>query len=294
MNQYISHIAILGGTHGNERLGVYLTEKWRQTPLTFKDGEIKVILANPEAAKANRRYIDQDLNRSFSLRDLEDGEAKNVEQRRARELNKLLGPKGGPRGKTDFIIDLHASTATMGASIIITDDDPLSFWVAKRLQDRFPDLRIVQMIEDFLAQPYITSLAPHAITIEVGPIPQGVVRFDLLRFTENLVKEVLSVLEEVNEKGVRTFSCEVFSVKQKLDYPKDKNGLQALIHPNREGGDFSPLAPGDPLFITSDGRAIPYGGKEICYPLFINEAAYYEKGIALMLAKKIKRQFLLQ
>ena len=42
---------------------------------------------------------------------------------------------------------------------------------------------------------------------------------------------------------------------------------------------------GDAMFLTFDGITIPYSG-ETTYPVFINEAAYYEKGIAMCLTRK--------
>ena len=68
-----------------------------------------------------------------------------------------------------------------------------------------------------------------------------------------------------------------------------------MIHPALQGRDFEALAEGAPLFQRLDGSTVPFvmaehGWDEAThgtpYPLFINEAAYYEKGVALVLAKK--------
>lgn len=50
--------------------------------------------------------------------------------------------------------------------------------------------------------------------------------------------------------------------------------------------DFCLLHPEDALFQTFSGETLRYKGKEPLYPFFINECAYYEKGIALSLARK--------
>ena len=50
--------------------------------------------------------------------------------------------------------------------------------------------------------------------------------------------------------------------------------------------DFCLLHPQDPLFQTFSGETLRYKGSEPLYPFFINECAYYEKGIALSLARK--------
>ena len=38
--------------------------------------------------------------------------------------------------------------------------------------------------------------------------------------------------------------------------------------------------------LTFDGQEILYEGTSTVYPIFINEAAYYEKGIAMCLTQK--------
>ncbi len=38
--------------------------------------------------------------------------------------------------------------------------------------------------------------------------------------------------------------------------------------------------------MTADGQEILYHGKKETYPIFINEAAYYEKGIAFISTEK--------
>lgn len=50
--------------------------------------------------------------------------------------------------------------------------------------------------------------------------------------------------------------------------------------------DFGLLHPEDPLFQTFSGETLTYKGKEPLYPFFVNECAYYEKSIALSLARK--------
>lgn len=50
--------------------------------------------------------------------------------------------------------------------------------------------------------------------------------------------------------------------------------------------DFCLLHPEDPLFQTFSGETLKYKGKEPLYPFFVNECAYYEKSIALSLARK--------
>lgn len=79
---------------------------------------------------------------------------------------------------------------------------------------------------------------------------------------------------------VELLSCSVLNVAFKLYLPE--NG--SLLPP--QDRDFCLLHPEDPLFQTFSGETLKYKGKEPLYPFFVNECAYYEKSIALSLARK--------
>lgn len=96
----VKSVAIAGGTHGNERNGVYLVSEFMRNPSLVKRDtfETTCLHANPEAIRSNSRYVDkvvvckavwlqapainiifdflffslfQDMNRCFLLSDLE-------------------------------------------------------------------------------------------------------------------------------------------------------------------------------------------------------------------------------
>ena len=54
-------ILVIGGMHGNEMLGIDLVKSLQENPLENIDS----VLANEEAIKRNKRFVKQDLNRSF-------------------------------------------------------------------------------------------------------------------------------------------------------------------------------------------------------------------------------------
>ena len=70
----------------------------------------------------------------------------------------------------------------------------------------------------------------------------------------------------------------------------DDGGFCSLVAPNVQNADFAPLAKGDPLFLDLKGDVLKrfdpaeFGGAD--RPFFVNEAAYYEKGIAFYLGKE--------
>ena len=71
-----------------------------------------------------------------------------------------------------------------------------------------------------------------------------------------------------------------------MDYPRDGVGdITAMVHHDRQDKDYELIETGSPLFLTLSGETIVYEGEPM-HALFINEAAYYEKGFAMCLAKK--------
>ena len=78
---------------------------------------------NPEAVKISRRYVDEDLNRCFSLSGLGQSRDSTYESRRAAELDSSLGPKSSMSPKTDLLIDVHTTTSNVGTLLIHSRDD---------------------------------------------------------------------------------------------------------------------------------------------------------------------------
>lgn len=75
---------------------------------------------------------------------------------------------------------------------------------------------------------------------------------------------------------------------EKVDYPRNESGdVAAVIHPNLQDQDWKPLHPGDPVFVSLDGKVTPLGGDCTVYPVFVNEAAYYEKKEAFAKTTKL-------
>ncbi len=67
----IKRVLLVGGTHGNELIGVYLIKKFEQDPELVRRNsfETLTLLGNPRAIEATVRYIDKDLNRCFEVQE---------------------------------------------------------------------------------------------------------------------------------------------------------------------------------------------------------------------------------
>lgn len=283
----IRRALIVAGVHGNEFNGIHVLKKFAQHPeLIHRDSfETLTLLANPKAFAAVRRYIDQDLNRSFLLSDLQDLTRSSYEDIRAREINHLFGVNG--KTPVDVIIDVHSTTANMGLTLI-TEENPFNLRLAAHLQSINPLVNIY-ILPNSKASSGLPSICELGCTIEVGAVPQGVLQADCFQQTETLIINTLNYLEQYNRALIPTFdnSLTIYRHVGKVDYPRDEFGeLRAMIHPQLQFQDYQPLAPGEPMFLTFDGQTIAYEGESIVYPAFINEAAYYEKGVAMCLTQK--------
>ena len=266
-------VTISGGVHGNELLGVYLVKKLQRDGFSPKDLQLDLLLANPKAIKECRRYIDYDLNRSFD-------KAKLTQDSHIYEFERAKVIKDRLRN-CDFLIDLHTTTANMGITIVLSSRERLSENVAKILASEFEEVRILRWFSTDEGA-FINSIVPASITIEVGPICQGVLDSELFFKTLKVVHRALDILrkeESMDEK------VECYDIFDTIDFPRKDGEIAAMIHPEFAGRDYQLLHRGDPIFLGFDEKEY-FFNRDACYGVFINEAAYYEKGIAFCLSEK--------
>ena len=284
----IQRVLIVGGTHGNELTGAYIIKKLEQQPAQVRRATFETItlLANPKAFATVRRYVDKDLNRCFHQLDLQDLTRSGYEEIRAREINSLFGAEG--KTPADVILDLHSTTANMGLTVI-TNENPFNFRLVAYLQSVNPLVKVYILPKSDQGYSGLPSICEFGCTIEVGPVAQGVLQAEQFRQTEALIDSALNYLEYQNRGGMPSFdnAITVYQHIRTIDYPRDELGeIQAMIHPQIQFKDYEPLHPGDPIFLTFGGKAIAYEGTSTVYPVFINEAAYYEKGTAMCITIK--------
>ncbi|KAG7461863.1 hypothetical protein MATL_G00195500 [Megalops atlanticus] len=289
----LSRVAVCGGTHGNELSGVYLVRERLKKKEEVETISVVTVMSNPRAVQLCRRYSETDLNRCFTAATLSSpiSDETPYEIVRAQELNALLGPKGSDEA-TDLICDLHNTTANMGLCLITYSDcDWICLHICKYLQKEMPSVPVRYIHFDIsISEAYsLESVGKHGFAIEIGPQPHGVVRADIFNMMKEGVRLVLAWIHHFNsgiqfEGGV----VDVFTMVKNIDYPRDPEtrSITAAIHPQLQDRDFCLLHTGDPLFLTFSGETETYKGEEPLYPFFVNECAYYEKGIALSLARR--------
>jgi succinylglutamate desuccinylase len=288
MNQ-IKRVAIIGGTHGNELTGIYLVKKFDRQPELIGRSTFETIslLANPKACEIGRRYVDIDLNRCFLRQDLENSHLSSYEALRAQEIYRIFSSTTGQQ--SDFIVDVHSTTANMGITLILTVQNPFNLSLAAYLTSVYPELKIVTSVTNNQDSSALRSISELGFTLEVGPVAQGVLDARLFQQTEEIIGTILDWVETYNRGTIAPLKnpLTIYQTIRAIDYPRnEKREIQAMIHPRLQFRDYEPLNPGDPMFLTFDGESVLYEGKSTVYPIFINEAAYYEKGIAMCFTQK--------
>jgi len=275
-------VAVVGGTHGNEKSGAWVVRAMREQPDRFRRPGLEVahLLANVEAERRNLRYVDRDLNRCFGpeLSDPTDfPEAR--ERRRAREIAAQLGAP-------DLLVDVHNTTSAMGITWILTDANPWVWWLASRALALDARVRILRTPETPRTNVFLPSLGAGEITLEIGAVAHGTHSHWA---AEAAIRQVESILDHLAEappgfdprESLREASFEYFLGQPSVDYPRDPDGsVAAVIHRDFVGRDYLPLRDGAPVFHDPLRDATIVHRGETVHPVFVGEAAYVEKGIA--------------
>lgn len=147
----MNKILLLGAQHGNELLGKQLFDYIkRERPellpfVTYKTGNIR-------AYKQNVRYIESDLNRSYS------GKNNTYEQRRAKRILRYIA-----NNHFDIVLDLHTTTCEQSPCFIIPN-------IASGIKDFLKAssiTKLVQMNHEIVSSSLIGN-CPRALSIEIN------------------------------------------------------------------------------------------------------------------------------
>ena len=284
-------VLVVAGTHGNEINAPWLMEQWQQQPdlIQTHGCEVLSVIGNPEAYAKGCRYLDRDLNRSFQpgllqQAGLEQISSSNLDRevKRAFDLVSRYGAEGvEPCG---LVVDLHSTTSSMGNSLVVYGRRPADLALAALVQGRL-GLPVYLHEADQAQQGFLVESWPCGLVIEVGPVPQMVRHHKILTQTRLALEAVFEACADALAGRARyPRQLVVHRHLGSLDLPRSPSGSpDAFLHPQRQGLDWKPMREADPLFQKADGSCIPYEGADGLVPLFINEAAYAEKAIALSL-----------
>jgi aspartoacylase len=282
----IKNVCVFGGTHGNEWNGAYLALNWKKKNFDNFNFRPRFEISNLQAFEENRRFIEKDLNRSFSQASL-NKKKPSLEEKIASDIVNRFGPSGSE--PCDFVLDLHTTTGKMGPTVILDNKDPLSFEAAKYIALKNPDVKIIHNYIKPGENHFLTSIAPHALIFELGPVPQGALRADIFLVMERMLCSLFEFIDLKNknhEFDLENKKFPIYNVTGKLNFPVDAKGkLEGMVHEERQDTDFLPMEDGALLFYLFNGESLLYKGPKV-WPIFINEAAYYHENIAMVLTEK--------
>lgn len=311
----LKNIFIVGGTHGNERAGIHLARAINNNSnnaafntVAWSNLKVQGIIANEKAAAQNTRYFDEDLNRCFTQSRLNEASTSTYESARAQELNGIMGPKGPhTKSKADFIFDLHNSTSNTGMMLCLHRNDTLALEVAAHLHKLDTAIKIVFWAkspgED---QPFLPTIGQSGMTVELGPVYHGTVSSVAMERVRVLLNQGL---EYLNRRVALTDNQFLAQSKEHLihigervvqvDFPRCKQTgdasayIDAKLQGIEELADDNYLRPNQVLFTEVDGTtpALLFDAANYpegpLYPVFVNEAAYFEKQTAFFLYQRV-------
>lgn len=271
----MKHVFIVGGTHGNEWTGVTIVNHLQHRLRTSKNYNLEFIHANPKAFEINRRFVDIDLNRVFAPLHKKEN-LKASEYQIAQELVERFNKK--PDG---FIIDLHTTTGNMGVTLILPQDLAWHKTLALYVTQRLPHVKVIFTIDD--SKKYVATQLTHGAIIEVGPCSSSVNNPIIIDQSIELCNVMLEFIE--NDPKIQG-SFDYYIESEEIKYPLKEGKLSAMVHPELQNKEFYPLKKGDALFYHFDGTNEYFKDDKVYYPIFINEAAYYNYNIAMVLCEK--------
>ena len=110
-------------THGDEKIGLRVIREIKK--LNIDEEVLFVQVANEKAAKLGKRFIDQDLNRSFPGK--RNG---NYEQKLAMKLLPVIK-------SADIVLDIHSTTSNLNDALIVTKLDKEILKYIKIIQPKY-------------------------------------------------------------------------------------------------------------------------------------------------------------
>ena len=280
-------VLLVAGTHGNEINGIWLFEKWEKSPFLINTHGIKTykVIGNPEARKAGKRYINNDLNRSFKEESFLSSNSSNIEEIRANELVQLYGKSG--QNPCQIALDFHTTTASMGSCLVVYGRRDADLALAALIQNKL-GLPIYLHESDKKQTGFLVESWPCGLVVEIGPIGQGLLNSKIILQTKLILENLLEQIKQVD--NLNLFFPEKLIIHRhikSIDFPRDEKGhIDAYVHSLRQSKDWQPLKNNDALFYKLNGETIKFDENETYIPVFINEAAYMEKNIAMSFTKR--------
>ncbi len=280
-------VLLVAGTHGNEINAPWLFDQWSRNVDLVNTSSLEVIkiVGNPKALDLRERYLNRDLNRSFRSDLLGTAIGCDYEVERAKEIMALHGESGS--SPCQIAIDFHSTTANMGSSLVIYGRRACDLAIASLIQFHL-GLPVYLHEMDSSQTGFLVENWPCGLVVEIGPVAQNLLDIRIVQKTKLVLEACLQEVSKVLY-GQAHFppSLIVHRHIKSIDFPRDVDDIPiGCLHEEVQGNDWKPLKTGSPLFSSLTGYLEHLDEREEVVPVFINEAAYAEKKIAMSLTKR--------
>ena len=111
----------------------------------------------------------------------------------------------------------------MGLTLVVNQHQPLQLQMAAYIQQQMPQAKIFFEQRDRMQDNFLMSIANcSGLLIEVGPVPQGVLRHDIYLLTQQACQHALQFIELFNQQDIPVLPAEieVYEFVEKLSFPQ--------------------------------------------------------------------------
>lgn len=233
-------LAVVGGVHGDEPSGVRAVRRVLESNPDLERA-VKLVVANPQAAVAHRRYLDADLNRVFPG----DPDAADRERRLAAQLCDLAADC--------TVLSMHSTHSCPDPIAFVSEDRPRAQEIASRL----PLDYVVN--EEPAVEGAFTSSAS-VVSVEVG-------RQLTEEATENardIVRAFLRLTDALPGDPPSTSSPDYFSLVEPIEKPAVE-GHEVLVE------NFEPVEAGTTYARSGSDELV---ADESFVPILLSETGY--------------------
>lgn len=250
---------VTAGVHGNEPSGVKALKKVFKELEKIKpeiNGRIVGVMGNKAALEKGQRYIDEDLNRTWTAENVEKTEPESEEQREMHEIIEVLEQFPKTDYSKRYFLDCHTTSSDSLPYISVQEVNDNDSWAQK-----FPTY-IVRGFSDIIygaIDHYMSRTGLTGFVFEAG-------KHDNPASVENHEGVIWLALKEANKLDVSKLSCYPECVERftEKNAPSQKVFEIKYRHEIKKGDNFK-MEPGfknfqkikkGQLLATSNGREI--------------------------------------
>lgn len=247
-------VFIIGGTHGNETIGVQVVSQFldslKSKELSLKAGRITLAFGNPNAIANNERYLKNglDLNRCFT-KDVHQKDSDVYEFKRAQELAHIIED-------SDITLDLHSTSKPSKPFISAKADS-----AHERIYRWFEHEIVLEDPNYVLAGDVASSDEYADYKNKIGICFENSYIGDSFKI-ENILASINALLYDLNivESNAEVKECigmPIYTLKHRIDF----NGDEFYFAPQKGEYNFQPIQEGEVVAYQDGDEVIaPYNG----------------------------------